>query len=110
MTAKRQILTNHRQLLYRWGAGDDLILTETGRQRLDHERVQAYREEGTFTTILLNELISRCGFVKTAAGKHAGGRLRVLRHSPLINAERAPAGWPELLALPVLIHWRSAVA
>ena len=49
MNEKRQISTSHRLLLLSMGlvvvAGDDLILTETGRQRLDHERGQAYREE-----------------------------------------------------------------
>jgi hypothetical protein len=47
---KRQIPASHCQLLLLMGllvvAGDDLILTETGSQRLDHEeRGQAYREE-----------------------------------------------------------------
>jgi hypothetical protein len=50
MNEKRQISASHRQLLLSMGlvvvAGDDLILTETGRQRLDlEERGQAYREE-----------------------------------------------------------------
>ena len=50
MNEKRQISVSHRQLLLSMGlvvvAGDDLILTETGSQRLKHEeRGQAYREE-----------------------------------------------------------------
>jgi hypothetical protein len=48
MNEKRQISTSHRQLLLSMGlvvvAGDDLILTETGRQRLDHEGGLVYRE------------------------------------------------------------------
>ena len=50
MNEKRQIPAGHRQLLLSMGlvvvAGDDLILTETGSQRLNHEeRGQTYREE-----------------------------------------------------------------
>jgi hypothetical protein len=50
MNEKRQIPASHRQLLLSMGlivvAGDDLIITETGSQRLDHgDGAKSYREE-----------------------------------------------------------------